>query len=202
MPARARTRSSVRRTSAIRVPSGEILNAVTFGLQQASRSRCGLLSGVNIHIRCRPPCCPMSQISPYLVNCGLSSSVAPLSKSLVGSPPAYRCSTQRRPIVRRDGKVGVRHRHSHRVDGVLAVDPTVRAPDCMSANRLSCVTCLTAPRFDRVQLLPGHKRNRVDVTRNRVNRNHLAVRIAPGTRYGCWFTLITTPFTPPTCLRV
>ena len=68
------------------MPSGEILNAVTFPARSTGQSilivfmvlRRALgnrieLSAVNTQIHCGGRLgCPMSQISPYLVNCGLS----------------------------------------------------------------------------------------------------------------------------------
>ena len=110
---------SVLRTNAIRVPSGEILNAVTLlsVLQHHVVTSTGL-SLVDIHIRCRPPWSPMAQISPYRVNCGLSRLLAALSNVVgaLGSPPVSvhdavscdhqwsgqdRCSSPRRPVRRR-----------------------------------------------------------------------------------------------------
>src|SRR5215204_4721147 len=90
--------SVLRRTSAIRVPSGEILNAVTLlprpNTAASTSIRC---FSVAIHMRCRPPWRPMTQISSYLVNCGLSRSVTPLS-NVLGSPDMIGA---RRSVVRR-----------------------------------------------------------------------------------------------------
>ena len=100
---------------------------------------------MNIHIRCRPPCCPMSQISPYLVNCGLSRSLTPAEQACAGSPVAIGA---RRSVVRtvgRDSEIGVRHRYSQCVDGVRPAPSGPVSGLTSSANRRSCVTTLTAP---------------------------------------------------------
>src|SRR5215217_3787637 len=86
LPSQSVDPAALDRTNAIRVPSGEILNAITFSPLISPKS---ILFGVvlfssaeNLQIHCRPPSLPISHISPYRENCGRRSSVTPLSKTV------------------------------------------------------------------------------------------------------------------------
>ena len=113
-----------------------------------------------------------------------------------GSPRHHRCSTQRRPSVRRNGKVGVCHRNSHRVNGVPRL--TQR-----SGHRIACWRIGGRGHlFDRPLLLTAYACSPATEGIGSSSRGIASIEMtwlfgsAPGTRYGCWFTLITTPFTP------